>query len=276
MERVLIVDTDEAVCEVFQTCLEEEHPGIVVTCLSSGDLAEAALCAKHFDLAVVEVVLPKVCGFKLAQQAVNQGTPVLLMSGDLKAQDTCEAFGYPFLRKPFLLRELISTMRNIRSDIAGNARQISAARARQREAEYPPSNRENSSLKERGLAGVGAMDGTRANILLVETDQSAREGLCMDIEEAGYTVIAAESFEDGWFLLEAASWDLLLTAIDLHGRSGSQLAGRAKAKGIPWIFIADNVVPLARHIAKPQHEELIAQVATRVRSFRQSPARQAA
>jgi DNA-binding response OmpR family regulator len=275
MDRVLIVDTDEAICDVLQTCLEEEYPGIAVTCLFSGDLAEAALRAGCFDLAVMEAVLPEVCGFDLAQQAVNRDTPVLLMSGDLKTQDNLEAFGYPHLGKPFLLKELISVTQRIRSNAAENVRQVTGASVRRREAETPP-DQEHPFLGRRSVAGAIAMDGTTANILLVEADQRAREGLWMSLEEAGHTVIAAESFEDGWFLLETAPWDLLLTAIDLNGRSGSQLAARARAKDIPWIFIADNVVPLARHIAGPQYEKLLEQVAARVRTFTRSPARQAA
>jgi len=273
---VLIVDTDEAICDVLQACLEEEYPGIHVTCLHSGDLAAAALRAGYFDLAVVEAVLPGICGFDLAGQAVSQDTPVLLMSGDLKTQDNLDTFGYPFLSKPFLLRELISATRSIRADMAGNARQIRAAHARQREAEEKASHWEDPFLVGRGLAGAVAMDETRANILLVEADQTVRECLWMSLEKAGYTVIAATSFEEAWLLLEASQWDLLLTAIDLNGRSGSQLASYASSKATPSMFIAHNVLPLARHNARPQHKKLLEQVATRVRAFAQAPARQAA
>ncbi|MGE0682360.1 MAG: hypothetical protein AB7P69_15860, partial [Candidatus Binatia bacterium] len=93
---------------------------------------------------------------------------------------------------------------------------------------------------------------------------------------AGYTAIAAASFEEAWLLLETTQWDLLLTSIDLRGRSGSQLALKARAKGTPSIFIADNMVPMVRQMAGPQHGELLEQVADRLRTFTQSPVQQAA
>ncbi|MGE4043352.1 MAG: response regulator [Acetobacteraceae bacterium] len=275
MDRVLIADTDEAICEVIQTCLEEEYPGVAVTCVHSGALARRALQAGYYDLVVMEAVLPEVCGFNLAQQAVDRNTPVLLMSGDLATQDNLDAFRYPHLGKPFLLRELISAVRCIQSDRMENVRLVRMAAARRREAEGL-SPCQDGFCKRRGFAGEALMEANPANILLVEANRAAREGLWMELEEAGHTVIAAASFEEAWLLLETTRWDLLLTAIDLQGRSGSQLALMARAKGIPAIFIADNVMPFARRMAGPLYGELLAQVTARVRAFAQSPACQAA
>ncbi|MGD9727054.1 MAG: response regulator [Acetobacteraceae bacterium] len=273
--RVLVADTDEAVCEVIQSCLEEEYPGVAVTCLHSGDLARAALRAGDFDLAVIEAVLPEVCGFDLAEQATSQNTPVLLMSGDLTAQDKLDDFGYPNLGKPFLLRELIQATRGIRSDTIENVREVRVAGARRRVAGNPSSDQADSRRTWHGPKTETAIK-SGVNILLVEADQTAREGLWVDLENAGYTAIAAARFEEAWLLLETTQWDLLLTAIDLRGCSGSQLALKARAKGTPSIFIADNVVPMVRHMAGPQYEVLLEQVAACVRAFTQSPVQHAA
>ncbi|MGE4048286.1 MAG: response regulator transcription factor [Acetobacteraceae bacterium] len=276
MDRVLIADTDESVCEVIQACLEEEYSDVIVTCVHSGSLARAALQAGHFDLLVMEAVLPEVCGFRLAEQAASRDIPVLLMSGDLATQDDLDACGYPYLDKPFVLREMISVMRCIRSDPAENICQVRMATARRREAEDLSSGQDGLRGRRRSFPGEGLIEAPPPNILLVEADRATRDGLWTNLEEAGYTVIAAASFEEAWLLLETTRWDLLLTAIDLHGRSGSQLALQARTKGTPAIFIADNVVPFARRMAGPRHGELLAQVTARVRAFAQSPPRQAA
>jgi DNA-binding response OmpR family regulator len=115
-------------------CLEEENGETAVTCLSSGDLAALAMTSEQFDFAVVEAILPEVCGFELAERAASRSMPVLMMSGDFIAQDTLEKYGYPHLAKPFPLRELIAEARRINLQGAENVERLKVAGAKMRAA----------------------------------------------------------------------------------------------------------------------------------------------
>ncbi|MGE0225733.1 MAG: response regulator [Acetobacteraceae bacterium] len=280
MIRVLVVDTDEAVCDVMKAVIEEEYPGSRVTCLFSGDLAVQALDAQQVDLAVIEAVLPGVCGFKLAEQAARRGIPVLLMSGELRTQDSLAQFGYPHLCKPFRIGDLAAEIRRLTRMASENLRRLRMAIARQQAAGTPLPDQTTAFAGDNWLSGTVMMDDmaelNQPIVLLVESDHRAREILWAGLEDAGYTVIAAASYEEGQILLAETRWDVLVTAIDLEGRSGSALAAEARDRGIPVLFIADNVVSLARRPAGGQAQALLKPLAAHIRLLAQAPASQAA
>ena len=57
---------------------------------------------------MIDVGLPGLSGFVLAELAANVSTPVLLMSDHPDAIERLERFGFPFLSKPFDLQALIT------------------------------------------------------------------------------------------------------------------------------------------------------------------------
>ncbi|MGE4048652.1 MAG: response regulator [Acetobacteraceae bacterium] len=249
MISVLVVDTDEAFCDVLKAAIEEEYPESVVICLFSGDRAAQALEDQQVDLAVIEAVLPGVCGFRLAEQAARRGVPVLLMSGELRTQDSLAQFGYPHLCKPFRIGELAAEIQRLTRMSSENLRRLRMAIARRRAAgillpDQTTASADDHRLPEAAMMDVMAEMG-QPIILLVESNERAREILWAGLEDAGYTVIAAASYEEGQVLLAQTRWDMLVTAIDLEGRSGSALAAQARDRGIPVLFVADNFVPLA-------------------------------
>jgi len=119
--QFLVVDDDKNVADVLKTGLEE-FCGVAVTCADSGVIATQILKEHRPDLAVIDVVLPDMSGFDLAECAAQWEVPVLLISGDLERQDSCEVLGYPHLAKPFSLRSLadaaIAAVRDSRENIA--------------------------------------------------------------------------------------------------------------------------------------------------------------
>ena len=76
-------------------------------------------------------------------------------------------------------------------------------------------------------------------ILIIEDDQDIREILSFNLENAGFSVLTAESTEQGERLL-SASTALLLLDVMLPGESGFQFARRLKSSpfsNIPIIFL---------------------------------------
>lgn len=109
-------------------------------------------------------------------------------------------------------------------------------------------------------------------ILLAEDEQGMREYLTRALERAGYHVTAVDRGTAAIPLLQAQSWDLLLTDIVMPEMDGIELAQRAgeMCPGLRVMFItgfaavtlqAADAVPIARVLSKPFHlRELVLEV----------------
>jgi DNA-binding response OmpR family regulator len=96
--------------------LLQEQALDVLTC-DSGEAAEAAFCAGHFDLLVTDVSLPAMSGVELARRLLRQRPElwIVFLSGHAMEAHV-EAFGprVRCLRKPFhpeALHDLIEEIR---------------------------------------------------------------------------------------------------------------------------------------------------------------------
>ena len=78
--RVLLVDDDPTILEVVGTLLSRHGHEVVGT--GSGLRAAQFLRTEHFDLAVVDLMLPDLSGLELARQGVAKpDTVVVVLSG---------------------------------------------------------------------------------------------------------------------------------------------------------------------------------------------------
>jgi DNA-binding NtrC family response regulator len=125
--RILVVDDDEAICEILQDYLATE--GYHVECANDGAEARAILARDRFDAAVIDVVLRDERGLDLAEHAAGIGVPVILMSGHPEFMKSADDLPYLSLRKPFrlalvsdLLRALTASSRTRRGDGAEEER----------------------------------------------------------------------------------------------------------------------------------------------------------
>jgi CheY-like chemotaxis protein len=112
MLQFLVVDDDDEVCDAVATGLEQ-YCGATVVRASNGATASQILRAHRLDFAVIDVMLPDMSGFELAERAGNYNVPALLISGHPKEQEVCKAHGYPHLDKPFPLRTLADMARHV-------------------------------------------------------------------------------------------------------------------------------------------------------------------
>lgn len=104
--HVLVVDDRAEIGQVVQIGLEEIGH-YRVSAAVSGDEALRLLDRDPPDVAVLDAVLPGMSGIELAVHAVQRGIPVLLMTGEAATQERLDNVGWPYVRKPFHLKDLV-------------------------------------------------------------------------------------------------------------------------------------------------------------------------
>jgi DNA-binding response OmpR family regulator len=110
MRHVLVVDNQPDIRAVVQMGLEDLGHYRVTTA-ASGDQAVVLLAADRPDLVVLNAVLPGMSGIELAARAVHQDIPVLVLTGEPATEARLERAGWPHLRKPFHLQNLLAEVR---------------------------------------------------------------------------------------------------------------------------------------------------------------------
>jgi two-component system alkaline phosphatase synthesis response regulator PhoP len=108
--RILIVDDEEHLAAGIRENLEAEG---YRTAVAHDGLAGLELARKeHFDLLLLDVMMPKLDGLELCRELRREGnqTPVLFLTVKGDAEDRVRGFeagGDDYLAKPFHLRELL-------------------------------------------------------------------------------------------------------------------------------------------------------------------------
>jgi DNA-binding response OmpR family regulator len=112
---VLLVDDDRELCHMLGEYLTPE--GFKVTTVHDGDEALYALGRHHFDLIVLDVMLPRLGGLDVLRMLRQKNTtPVLMLTArgeDIDRVVGLELGADDYLAKPFNPRELVARMRAI-------------------------------------------------------------------------------------------------------------------------------------------------------------------
>ncbi|HMJ09436.1 MAG TPA: response regulator transcription factor [Pyrinomonadaceae bacterium] len=115
MNRVLIIDDDEELCELVSEYLTAED--FETTCVHDGVKGLERARSGEFDLAILDVMLPKMNGFELLSQLRKSSTlPVLMLTArgeDIDRIGGLESGADDYLPKPFNPRELVARLRAI-------------------------------------------------------------------------------------------------------------------------------------------------------------------
>lgn len=109
--RLLLVEDDPSLSSSLRRALEAQK--FVVTTAGDGDVGLTELCGNDYQLAILDVLLPKRDGFSVCVEARRQGitTPILMLTarnavGDRVAGLNSGADDY--LPKPFAFPELLA------------------------------------------------------------------------------------------------------------------------------------------------------------------------
>lgn len=129
MTVILVVEDDPRVCDLLSEIMEAELAA-VVRCAQTGGLALEAIQTAGFDLAIIDVNMPEMSGYELAQWAANWNIPTLLCSGHPNAKARLNEFDCPHLAKPFGIHELVYKAANAITHAAENIRRIKTALAK--------------------------------------------------------------------------------------------------------------------------------------------------
>ncbi|MFO1402118.1 MAG: response regulator [Steroidobacteraceae bacterium] len=112
---VLLVDDDRELCRMLSEYLAPE--GFKVTAVHDGDEALYLLGRHHFDLIVLDVMLPRIGGLDVLRSLRQKlTTPVLMLTARGEEVDRVvglELGADDYLPKPFNPRELVARMRAI-------------------------------------------------------------------------------------------------------------------------------------------------------------------
>jgi two-component system alkaline phosphatase synthesis response regulator PhoP len=110
MMRILFVEDEENIREVVKLNLELEGYEVVVA--ENGKEALKHANEQHFDLLLLDVMLPEADGFQICEQIrlTDMETPILFLTAKDSAQDRITGLkkgGDDYLVKPFNLEELL-------------------------------------------------------------------------------------------------------------------------------------------------------------------------
>ena len=131
VQDIVVVDRDPATCKLIVDALG--NSGAAVQCAMTGRSGRRLLTGKHFDLAIIDVVLPDASGLALAAIAANENTPVLLIIGHpnaiarLKQYDLLD---FPCLLKPLDPVRICSEAERVMAETRQNIQRIKDSMAR--------------------------------------------------------------------------------------------------------------------------------------------------
>jgi two-component system alkaline phosphatase synthesis response regulator PhoP len=108
--RILLVDDEENIREVVKLNLELD--GYEVVTAADGKKAIQRFQEEHFDLLILDVMLPEIDGFSIAEQVrlTNMDVPIIMLTAKDSAQDRVTGLrrgADDYLTKPFNLEELL-------------------------------------------------------------------------------------------------------------------------------------------------------------------------
>ncbi|MBK9216398.1 MAG: response regulator transcription factor [Chloracidobacterium sp.] len=115
MSRILIIDDDEELCELVSEYLGVE--GFSVECFNDGEAGLTAALSDEYDMAILDVMLPKMNGFDVLRKLRETSKlPVLMLTArgdDMERIVGLEIGADDYLPKPFNPRELAARLRAI-------------------------------------------------------------------------------------------------------------------------------------------------------------------
>ena len=133
MPCIAVIDDDPLIRDLITEAFDDGRAA--VQCMPTGRAGRRLLTGKHFDLAIIDLVLPDASGIALAAIAANENTPVLLITSrpDVVARlEPYDLLDFPCLLKPFDLVRLRMTVERVMAESHRNVRRITQGMARRR------------------------------------------------------------------------------------------------------------------------------------------------
>lgn len=125
--RALLIEDDEDLGEIIRTALARE--GNTVDWVKDGQAAISALSTENFDIAILDLGLPKIPGLEVLRTVRNQGNsiPILILTAHEAIEERVKGLDMgadDYMVKPFDLDELSARIRAMRRRDSGRANPI--------------------------------------------------------------------------------------------------------------------------------------------------------
>lgn len=123
MKKILIVEDNEQIAKLEQLSLGQA--GFQVEIVKDGNKAKERIQREPYDLLILDVMIPGVTGFELAQiarQSMGYSVKIIMVSGILQGTDVSEsrirmkADADAFLNKPFQMKDLVNKVKELLAD----------------------------------------------------------------------------------------------------------------------------------------------------------------
>lgn len=115
MDKILIIDDDEELCELVSEYLTVE--GFEISCVNDGESGLQQALSGDYDMAILDVMLPKMNGFDVLRNLREESKlPVIMLTArgdDMERIVGLEIGADDYLPKPFNPRELAARLRAI-------------------------------------------------------------------------------------------------------------------------------------------------------------------
>jgi len=116
MMRILLVEDEENIREVVKLNLEMDDYEVVAT--DNGKDALKFFREQHFDLLILDVMLPEIDGYQICEQVrlTNMDVPIIFLTAKDASTDRIAGLkkgADDYLTKPFVLEELLLRVNNL-------------------------------------------------------------------------------------------------------------------------------------------------------------------
>jgi DNA-binding response OmpR family regulator len=106
VRHVLVVNAECTVCAIVVKTLSDQRTKVI--CAFTGISGAEELVSQKYDLALIDVRLPDLSGFLLAELAAYEDIPVLLMASHRDSIERVLHFGFSVLKQPLDRQVLIT------------------------------------------------------------------------------------------------------------------------------------------------------------------------
>ncbi len=124
MKKILLVEDDPNLGLLLQDYLQLKGNFDVILC-ADGDEGLKAFAKQHFDLCILDVMMPKKDGFTLGKEIrkINQQVPIIFATAKSMMEDKSAAYdlgGDDYITKPFRIEEILLRINALLRRVAAN------------------------------------------------------------------------------------------------------------------------------------------------------------
>ena len=114
MLKILIVEDEEAICDLIRMHLT--RAGYVCEQAFDGKEGADKICSKHYDLVLLDIMLPEISGYELLDYVKTNDTPVIFITAMGELSDKVKglrAGADDYITKPFEMVELLARVETV-------------------------------------------------------------------------------------------------------------------------------------------------------------------